>query len=74
MVLLEARFFMDQNRRENALTLPPNPAPFSPSLFSGFLPPLWFIPAFFFFFYLYITEVTLVVAIPRTCLFRADFV
>ena len=48
MVLLEARFFVDENRRENALTLPPNPAPFSPSLFSGFLPPLWFIPAFFF--------------------------
>ena len=48
MVLLEARFFVDENRRENALTLPPNPTPFSPSLFSGFLPPLWFIPAFLF--------------------------
>lgn len=55
------------------LPSPPQPHPLlSKSLFRVLTSPLVY-PSFFF-FYLHITEVTLVVAMPRTCLFRADFV
>lgn len=52
MVVLEACFFVDQNRRENALTLPPQPHPLlSKSLFRVLTSPLVY-PSFFFFFFL----------------------
>ena len=35
MVVLEACFFVDQNRRENALTLPPSTPPPGPVLGDG---------------------------------------